>query len=110
MAHSTLEKGKGRASPEDIEHQVRRQEAEEEDAVSASSSDSSDSGSESESEDSNASSVDDEDISQEFLDSLLEQARKNMTAKAQVKASSLAEEEEVIHLGDEDDWTECVRT
>lgn len=102
MANSTLEKGKNRASPEEVEHQDRIQ-AVEEDAASASDSDSSDSDSESDSDNSGSSSVSDEDVSQEFLDSLLERARNNMTAKAQLTTSSVTDEEEVIHLGSGDD-------
>lgn len=109
MANSTLEKGKNRASPEEVEHQDRIQ-AVEEDAASASDSDSSDSDSESDSDNSGSSSVSDEDVSQEFLDSLLEQARNNMTAKAQLTTSSVTDEEEIIHLGSGDDLIECVRT
>lgn len=102
MTIALLEKGKGRALPENNEEQIEP--AEKEDARSDSGLDSSDS--ESDSSSSSSTSDDEEDeISQEFLDSLLEQARRNLSAKPQPTPSTSAEEEEIIHLGSSEDTT-----
>ncbi|EKM51997.1 uncharacterized protein PHACADRAFT_177413 [Phanerochaete carnosa HHB-10118-sp] len=82
----------------------------------ASISDSSESGSDSDSDsdsesedsddiDSDNAESDDEELSQEFLESLLDKARQNMSAKAQTALSS-GGEEEVIQLGGTDDLVE----
>lgn len=103
MAVTALEKGKGRALPEAEEDQL-----EDNHAHATTSSDSSDSDEDSSTSDSDASEEEDDEISQEFLDSLLNQARKNMSAKAHTTSDETAEEE-VIRLGDPNDPTEaCV--
>ena len=102
MASSALQKGKGRALPEVTDHQTSEQV--EEDAHSTSGSDSSDSESD-ESDTSSESDQEDEEISEEFLNSLLEQARRNASGKSQPTASTPSEEE-VIHLEGLDDNTE----
>ena len=94
MAETALDKGKGRARPEDLEEETT---AQEEAAVNASSgssqsdsdsdSDSSDSDSDT-SSDSNSDSESEDDVTPEFLESLLERARQNARAKAKAKAEA----------------------
>ncbi|KAI1794846.1 Fcf2-domain-containing protein [Ganoderma leucocontextum] len=105
MAVTALEKGKGRARPEDLEED----EVEQTSAASASSegSDSSDSNSDSDSSDSDSSSSDSDsesgdDVTQEFLESLLERARENARAKAKQAVVVEGGEEEFIQLGSDD--------
>ena len=107
MAVTTLEKGKGRARPEDIEEdEVERTSAasaSSEDSDSSDSDSDSDSSSDDSSSDSDSDSESGDEVTQEFLDSLLERARQN--ARAKVKQASAVEggEEEFIHLGSDDE-------
>ncbi|PIL22861.1 hypothetical protein GSI_15557 [Ganoderma sinense ZZ0214-1] len=110
MATTALEKGKGRARPEDLEDD----EVEQTSAASASSedSDSSDSDSDSDSSDDSSSDSDSdsdsgEEVTQEFLDALLERARQNARAKAkQAAVAAKGGEDEFIHLGSDDEGEE----
>ena len=116
MALTADYKGKGRprAFSEDFESGQIDQE-DQRASVSDSSESDSDSGSESESDISDSSesgseASENEELSEAFLDSLLDKARQNMSAKTQVRPS-FGGEEEVIQLGSSDDFKEeCVMT
>lgn len=100
MSVTSLDKGKGKALPEDIEVVSRSSSR----SRSSSSSDSSDSDLDSDSSDTSS----DEEITQEYLDSLLEKARKNaaraLSAKQQSRDNDdFAEGDEVIKLDEEED-------
>ncbi len=106
MTVTALDKGKGRARPEDLEDA----EVAQENAGSAASSHSSDSDSDSDSDSSDDSSDSDsdsdsgEDVTPEFLESLLEKARQNARAKAATRPlANNGGEEEFIHLGSDDE-------
>ncbi|TBU47395.1 Fcf2-domain-containing protein [Dichomitus squalens] len=105
MAVTALEKGKGRARPEDLE----ADEIEQTSAASASSADSDSSGSDSDSDSpddfssSGSDSNSEDDVTPEFLESLLTQARQNVRAKAKQLAGGGGEEEFIQLGGDEGD-------
>lgn len=103
-------KGKARATSEELEQmeaEGHRRASVSESSESDSDSDS-DSSSDSESDESDGrgsgSENSDDEVSQEFLDSLLEKARQNLTAEADTAGSG--GEEEVIKLGGGEDLSE----
>ncbi len=96
MVVTTRSKGKERALPEDeVPHKIAE--------VSSANSSSSDSDSDSQSDTSEGSDSE-EEITQEFLDSLLEKARQNAASSSREKvvADLLVGEEEMIRLGEDD--------
>lgn len=106
MSLTAAEKGKGRALPQDDLEVIERDENHKTTSVVDSDSDSS----ESDSEDNTAGSYtsDEEDeVSEEFMESLLEKARQNMSAKKQAAALEAEENDEVIKLG-VDETEACV--
>jgi len=110
MTYSTQQKGKGRSLPS---NPVQRRDFSRSPSLSsASSSSSSESHSSSESEfDSADNSEDegDEEISQEYLDSLLENARKSIAAKAaQSTKNGNPLVEDIIRLDDPESVLKCV--
>ncbi|KAJ8453827.1 hypothetical protein ONZ51_g13381 [Trametes cubensis] len=113
MAVSALDKGKGRALPEELDTEGAERttaratspsvasNSSESDADSD-SSDSSSSSSESE-EDSDFDSDSEEDVTPEFLESLLAKARQNATRTATKQVASGNGEEEFIQLNSDDE-------
>ncbi|EMD40069.1 hypothetical protein CERSUDRAFT_132859 [Gelatoporia subvermispora B] len=93
MALTALQKGKGKALPDDI-GDTRSEKAASEHSSDSESSD--DSGSDS------SSAIDSEDeVTQEFLESLLEKAKRNAEQKASAAHSTPSGEEDVMQLLDE---------
>ncbi|KAI0826736.1 hypothetical protein BC628DRAFT_1371586 [Trametes gibbosa] len=112
MARATVGKGKGRAIPEDLEDDAVEPTTTRAASLSAasgspstgseSSDDSSDSDSSASASDSNADSED--DVTPEFLELLLAQARRNAAKATAAQAANGNNEEEFIQLGsDEED-------
>ncbi|KAJ2978324.1 hypothetical protein NUW54_g11300 [Trametes sanguinea] len=113
MSVTSLEKGKGRARPEDLENEEATaaaatlasagSNASESDASSDSSDDSSGSDSDASTSDSDSDSDSEEEVTQEFLESLLARARQNAAKSATKQAASGNGEEEFIQLGSDDE-------
>ncbi|KAI0662267.1 hypothetical protein C8Q70DRAFT_636015 [Cubamyces menziesii] len=113
MAISGLDKGKGRALPEELDTEGAERTTARATSPSAASnssesdadSDSSDSGSSSSEseEDSDSDSDSEEDVTPEFLESLLAKARQNATRTATKQVASGNGEEEFIQLNSDDE-------
>lgn len=109
MALSAQQKGKGRLLPQDERAEFSRSPSPSSESSSSPSS-SSYSSSEPES-DGGDSSEDEDDVSQEYLDSLLEKARRSIASKA--KQNTVADngddlEEDIIVLDDPETELKCV--
>ena len=105
MTLSAQQKGKGRLLPQESVKDAGFSRS-----PSPSSVSSSQSSSESES-DEDTSEDEEDDVSQEYLDSLLEKARRSIASKAIVKAVADKEdslEEDIIVLGDPESELKCV--
>lgn len=110
MATTPSSKGKGRARPEDLEDTEVAPTATRAASVSAASDASSDSDSSDDSSDSDSSasgsdsdSDSEDDVTPEFLESLLAQARRNAAKAAAEQAASGNNEEEFIELGSDEE-------
>ncbi|KAI0055866.1 Fcf2-domain-containing protein [Artomyces pyxidatus] len=98
MSLTAMQKGKGKALLPLVDDPSNNQATASHSSSSSSSSDSSGSDSDS---DSDSESVSDEEVTQEYLESLLEKARQNAAAASRPQISQEdGAEEEIIHLGD----------
>ena len=110
MTLSTQQKGKGRLLPQESAKYARSSSSPSPSSTSASPSSSRSSSSESES-DEDTSEDEEDDVSQEYLDSLLEKARRSIASKAigkPVADKGNVLEEDIIGLDDPDSELKCV--